>query len=113
MAPDARIIREGNMERSCYVVVAGEVAIMKGAQQISTVGRAHCFGEMGFLSRSGRAATVRVRGEATLLVAQADTVATLSEDVQKLFNQCAIDALVERLAGTTERLSKFLAHSSS
>jgi serine/threonine protein kinase len=113
VAPGARIIREGNMERSCYVVVAGEVAIMKGAQQISAVGRANCFGEMGFLSRSGRTATARARGEATLLVAQADTLTTLSEDVQKRFNQCLIDTLVERLASTTERLSKFLAHASS
>lgn len=110
VAPGARIIREGNMERSCYVVVSGEVAIMKGAQRISAAGRGSCFGEMGFLSRNGRAATIRARGEATFLVTQPKAIARLSADVQTLFNQCVIDTVIERLASTTERLSKFLAH---
>ena len=112
VAPGTRIIREGNMDRSCYVVVSGEVAIMKGAQPISTAGRGSCFGEMGVLSGSGRAATVRARGEATFLLAQTEAIAKLSPDVQTLFNQCLIDTIVERLAVTTERLSKFLAQPS-
>ncbi len=104
----ARIIREGNMERSCYILVSGEAAVNQGEQRIGTLSRGSCFGEMGFLSRSSRSATMRARGEATLLVAEANAVASLSPAVQQRFNQCLVDALVERLASTTERLSKFL-----
>jgi CRP-like cAMP-binding protein len=104
----ARIIREGNMERSCYILVSGEAAVNKGEQRIGTLSRGSCFGEMGFLSRSARSATVRARGEATLLVAEVGAVASLSPAIQLRFNQCLVDTLVERLASTTERLSKFL-----
>ena len=106
--PNARIIREGNMDRSCYIVVSGEVAINKSEQRIGTLGRGSCFGEMGFLSRSGRSATVRARGEVTILVAQWDLVSILSPAVRSKFNDRVVNILVERLASTTDRLSKFL-----
>jgi CRP-like cAMP-binding protein len=106
--PGARIIREGNMERCCYILICGEVTVNKGAQRIGTLGRGSCFGEMGFLSHGGRSATVRARGEATVLALELATHAELSPAVQSLFRQCIVDAVVERLASTTERLSKFL-----
>ena len=108
LEPGARIIREGNMERSCYIVVSGEVAVSKGGHRIGTLGRGSCFGEMGFLSRAGRSATVHARGEVTVLVAEMPVVSTLSATVQLRFNQRVVHAVVDRLASTTERLSKFL-----
>ena len=100
------------MERSCYILVSGEAAVNKGGQRIGTLARGSCFGEMGFLSRSGRSATVRARGEATLLMAELDVIATLSPALQSHFKQSMVDTLVERLASTTERLSKFINRSS-
>ena len=59
-----------------------------------------------------RGTRVRARGEATLLMAEADVVATLSPVLQSRLKQSMVDTVVERLASTTERLSKFINRSS-
>ena len=47
------IITEGALKQSFYVVVDGEVAVKKGDKQISSLGAGDCFGEMGYLTKSG------------------------------------------------------------
>jgi hypothetical protein len=109
LEPGTRIIREGNMERSCYVLVSGEVAVSKGGKRIGTLGRGSCFGEMGFLSHaSPRTASIHSRGEVTLLLADVKVMSGLSPTVQLRFNQRVVSTVIDRLASTTERLSKFL-----
>jgi len=103
-----RIIREGNMEHAFYVLVSGDVSVSKGGQRVATLGPGSCFGEMGFLVRTTRTASVHARDEVIAMTANADMLAGLPAPVQLRFNQAMVHTLVDRLASTTERLSKFL-----
>ncbi len=107
-APGERIIREGNMEHTFHVLVSGDVAVSKGESRVSTLSAGACFGEMGFLSRTTRTATIHARGDVVTLMANSDLVSRLSASAQVRFNQAFVQTLVDRLTSTTERLSKFL-----
>ena len=103
-----RIIREGNMEHAFYVLVNGDVSVSKGGQRVATLSVGSCFGEMGFLARTTRTASVHARDDVIVITANADMLARLPTTVQLRFNQAMVQTLVDRLASTTERLSKFL-----
>ncbi len=107
-APGERIIREGNMEHAFHVVVSGDVAVSKGGTRVGTLGAGACFGEMGHLSRTTRTASIHARDDVITVVANAELMSRMSPSTQVRFNQAFVQTLVERLASTTERLSKFL-----
>lgn len=103
-----RIIREGNMEHAFYVLVSGDVSVSKGGTRVGTLSTGSVFGEMGFVSRATRSATIHARDDAIVMTANAQSLSVLPAAIQLRFTQTFLQTLVDRLASTTERLSKFL-----
>ena len=57
------IIRESDRGDTFYVVASGEVRVFKGDQPIAQLSAGECFGEMAYLTRSERTATVVAVGQ--------------------------------------------------
>jgi CRP-like cAMP-binding protein len=62
------VIEEGSQGDEFYIILSGEVEVMKGGRPLTILGPGVHFGEMALVDHSPRSATVRAR-EATRLMA--------------------------------------------
>ena len=105
-AGDEEIISEGHLEHSFYILVEGEVDVMKGERRISTLARGDCFGEMGYLSKTRRTASIFTLDEVTLLRINSSLMEQASMTCQLRFTQVFLHTLIERLARTSDKLAR-------
>jgi serine/threonine protein kinase len=62
-----QIIKEYDQDDSFYIVDQGVVAVMKDDEVVSNLGKGECFGEMVYLSKQPRTATVTATSEVTVM----------------------------------------------
>jgi predicted RND superfamily exporter protein len=66
-----RVIEQGTMDRSMYLVVSGSIEVVRrdpdGERRLATLGPGQVFGEIGFVRATRRTADVRAIGEVSLL----------------------------------------------
>jgi len=72
VAPGEAVFREGEPAREMYVVLDGEVEVVKKSRKgrearVAILGPSDCFGEMSIIDMQPRSATVRALGPARLL----------------------------------------------
>ncbi len=106
--PEQRVLREGDMGQSFHVIVSGEVGLYKGGARIAILTKGQCFGELGYLTRTPRSASVRSRDDTVTVSMDPGDISPLSVTCQMRFRDAFARAVAERLASTTERLSKYL-----
>ena len=104
--PMARIITEGNIDDSFYIIVKGDVTVCKGTTEISSLSKGDCFGEMGYLSKTQRSASIVAKDDVSLLKINSSLMDKASLTCQLRFNKVFIKTLIERLTRTSERLSR-------
>ena len=76
-------------------------------QQGSAVGKLRqgdCFGEMGYLSRIKRTATVTADGPVTLMKVNSTLIEQVTSDCQLHFYKVFLKTLIDRLSKTTEMM---------
>src|SRR5690606_34446041 len=61
------IIIEGELDDSFYIIVHGEVSVQKSGKDLRQLLAGDCFGEMGYLAKTKRTATIVARGPTSLL----------------------------------------------
>lgn len=71
-APGDVVIREGDDTDSMFVIVEGDVEIVRGGKVIARLSRGAHFGEMGLLNQRPRSATVKVTRATQALVLERD-----------------------------------------
>jgi len=108
-AAGEEIITEGHLEHSLYILVSGEVAVVKDGKEIGLLAKGDCFGEMGYLSKNKRSASIRVRDRVNLLKINDTLMDQASITCQLRFNKVFLHTLIERLARTSEYLARFVA----
>ena len=101
-----KIITEGNIDDSFYIIVQGDVSVCKGETEISALSRGDCFGEMGYLSKTERSASIVAKDGVSLLKINASLMDRASLNCQLRFNKVFIQTLIERLTRTSEQLSR-------
>ena len=104
--PGQIIIKEGDMDDSFYILLAGIVDISKHGQHIDTLQEGDCFGEMGFLSRTERTATVTAKTDVSLIRVNASTLDRAEDGTQLRFLKMFVTSVVERLKQTTAILTQ-------
>jgi predicted RND superfamily exporter protein len=71
VAGGTRLIEQGAMDRSMYLVLTGEMEVVRrnaqGEQRLATLRAGDVFGEIGFIRATRRTADVRAAGRASLL----------------------------------------------
>ena len=101
-----RIVEEGGQEHAFYVLASGAVAVTKGGQEVAQGEAGDCFGEMGYLSRGPRSATVTARSRVACLKVNGTPTEWASLPCQMRLNRAFQQALIDRLARTTAALAR-------
>ncbi len=107
-ADGARLIEEGAEDRGLYVIITGEVSILRSGKLINTLRAGECVGEMAYLGGGRRSATVIARGPVQCLCIDAAIKDWASLPVQMQLNRYFQQVLIRRLAETSRDLARGL-----
>jgi len=99
------IIREGEIEECFYIIVAGVVKVIKHGKSIAVLKKGDCFGEMAYLGKTKRTATIEALGNAVLMKINASAIDSTSMGTQLRFYKVFANTLTHRLSRTSELLS--------
>jgi CRP-like cAMP-binding protein len=96
------IVRQGQVGTGLYVVVTGSVKVLRGSDEIATLGPGEFFGELSVIDQEPRNASVQA-AEPTLVLALAswELLRLLEKDTALALN--LIRGLVARIRATGEQ----------
>ena len=103
---DHAIVSEGEVDDSFYIIISGNVAVSKQRHFVGTLREGDCFGEMGYLNRIKRTATVKANGPVSLMKVNSTLIEQVTADCQLRFYKVFLRVLIERLSRTTEMMVK-------
>ncbi len=99
------IITEGEIDNTFYIIVRGSVGVHKGGQSIQMLAEGDCFGEMGFLTKYKRTASIIAATQVMLLKVNGTLMQKVSRDCQLRYYKVFTETLVYRLCVTSAQLS--------
>lgn len=99
------IIQEGEIDSAFYIIVRGSVEVKKGNEPIRVLMMGDCFGEVGFLTKYKRTASIVAQSPALLLKVNGTLMQKLSKDCQLRYYRVFTETLVYRLSVTSAELS--------
>lgn len=97
---------EGEIDDSFYVITSGEVTVRKAGVDLRILKTGDCFGEMGYLTRARRTATIIAKSQTALLKLNSTVINQVSMVCQVRFLKAFLRTLIQRLSVTTERVSQ-------
>ena len=103
--PGETIIKEGLDDYSFCILISGDVVVRKRGQDLTTLKTGDCFGEMGYLARSQRTATITALNDARILRISEAQMDQARDSVQARFNKMFLKTLVQRLEKTSDELT--------
>jgi serine/threonine protein kinase len=103
--PGETIIREGLEDCSFCILIAGDVAVKKRGQNLTTLNAGDCFGEMGYLAKSYRTATISALNDVCILRINETQMEQAPESIQARFNRVFLKTLVQRLEKASDDLT--------
>jgi serine/threonine protein kinase len=108
---DDPLIQENDIGSSFFILVAGEVKVLKGGRLLNVLKAGECFGEMAYLGKQKfqRSASIVALGDIMVLEVRAETLSRASEQCRHHFHGAFLELLVDRLAMANVRLSQLLA----
>jgi serine/threonine protein kinase len=104
-SPQKVIVKEGDIDESVFIIVDGEARVSKGADDVDTLGKGDCFGELLYFdgARTERATTITASSALTVVEIKAQALQTATDSLQKLFNKAFLRILVNRLSQVSDR----------
>lgn len=100
------IIVEGDMDDCFYIIINGNVEVMKNQSVIRTLKKGDCFGEMGYLAKTKRTASIKSRDNTSLMKINSTVISQVSLNCQVRFLKVFLRTLIYRLSATTEKISQ-------
>lgn len=100
----AEIIAQGEVDDSFFIIVSGKVEVEKDGHAIGVLEEGDCFGEMGYLSKTERSATIIARDRVYLMKINSTLIEQVSVDCQLRFSKVFLRTLVRRLSTTTSTM---------
>lgn len=101
---DSDIIREGMTDTSFFLLIHGQVQVIKGDTFIVDFGPGEVFGEMAFLINEARSTTVRSKEEVLVLRLDSEVIDRLGSAIREKIKDQLITKLTERLVQTLGRM---------
>jgi serine/threonine protein kinase len=98
------IIVEGEIDDSFYIIVEGAVDIVKEGHILGKLEQGDCVGEMAYLSKAERSATILSPGRSLLMKINATLIEQISIECLLQFRNIFLKTLVKRLAETSALL---------
>jgi len=109
-ARDTVLIQEGDIGSSFFILVSGEVKVLKQGRLLNVLKAGECFGEMAYLGKQKfrRSASVAALSGMTVIEIRAENLSKASELCRHHFHGAFLELLVDRLAMANVRLSQLL-----
>ena len=101
------IIAEGEIEDCFYIIITGQVRVKKQGRPLTILNQGECFGEMAYVGKTTRTATIEALSDTILMRINASIIDQTSINTQHRFYKEFSKTLNERLTRTSELLSKF------
>jgi serine/threonine-protein kinase len=102
---NATIIQEGEIDNTFYIIALGSVEVRKGGRLLQVLGKGDCFGEIGFLMKTKRTASIVAQTPVLLLKVNATEMQQVSRDCQLRYYKVFTENLIYRLAFTSAQLA--------
>jgi eukaryotic-like serine/threonine-protein kinase len=99
---EEEIIAEGEDVSSFYVLVSGAVNIAKDSNVVDTLTAGNCFGEIGYITKKGRTASVVAAEESTVMKVRSSLVERTSQNCQLQIHRSFLSMMATRLSRATE-----------
>jgi serine/threonine protein kinase len=98
------IVTEGEPETAFYIIAKGGVEVVKNDKVVGLMKQGDCFGEIAFLTRQPRNATIMARTEVSLMSVSASLMEQASTDTQIRYYRIFLENLISRLSQATDKL---------
>jgi serine/threonine protein kinase len=108
---DTMLIQEDDIGSSFFILISGEVKVVKQDRLLNVLKAGECFGEMAYLGKQKfqRSASVVALSEIAVIEVRAETLSKASDLCRHHFHGAFLELLVDRLAMANLRLSQMLA----
>jgi len=103
--PGETIIKEGLDDYSFCILISGDVTVRKRGQDLTMLKVGDCFGEMGYLAKSRRTATISALNDVCILRINETQMDQAPDSVQARFNKVFLKTLVQRLEKASDVLT--------
>lgn len=100
-----RLMREGELGDSLYIVADGSLRVHKGTQDLAVLRKSDCVGEMALLDHAPRSADVTVEEDAVLLRISREDFNEVTAANPEIM-QAIVRLLVRRLRDANEKLAR-------
>ena len=97
----SEIIVEGDIDDSFFIITSGDVEVYKDNSLVGHLQTGDCFGEMSYLSKAKRTATIIAKADVELMKINATLIEQASLECQLRFSKVFMQTLVKRLSQTT------------
>jgi len=98
------IVTEGEPETAFYIIAKGGVEVVKNETVVGLMKQGDCFGEIAFLTRQPRNATIAARTEVSLMSVSASLMEQASTETQVRYYRIFLENLITRLSQATDKL---------
>jgi len=98
------IVTEGEPETAFYIIAKGGVEVVKNDKVVGLMKQGDCFGEIAFLTRQPRNATIMARTEVSLMSVSASLMEQASTETQIRYYRIFLENLISRLSQATDKL---------
>ena len=98
------IVTEGEQETAFYIIAKGGVEVVKNDRVVGLMKQGDCFGEIAFLTRQPRNATIVARTEVSLMCVSTSLMEQASTETQLRYYRIFLENLIARLSQATDKL---------
>ena len=98
------IVTEGEPETAFYIIAKGGVEVVKNGKVVGLMKQGDCFGEIAFLTRQPRNATIMARTDVSLMSISASLLEQASTETQIRYYRIFLENLIARLSQATDKL---------
>ena len=99
------IIPENDVDDSFFIIIKGVVDVNKGAVNVETLSVGDCFGEIGFLLKRKRTATISASENTIVLHVKPEFMDNMTVETQLRYYKAFSETIIYRLLVTTARLA--------
>ena len=98
------LIKEGTQDDGFYVIVNGQLSVIRDEQTIGSIDPGECVGEIAYLTGQRRSATVKALTKVAVLHVTAKLADWASLPLQMRVNKSFQQALIDRVLRANDRL---------
>lgn len=94
------LVKEGEFGKSFFLLVKGQVNVLKGGKKLTSISKGSCFGEMAYIDQDKALRTASIFSISTVTLMKINSIALekASDNLQLRFNRAFLKILVNRLA---------------